>query len=221
MRALITIINREFFFKMKHSYTSYFQRVIISFLFILLSGIPFINTRKSAVSFIDSIVHCAYAASKSPSSHFPLIPLVIDYKIEDTANGTLRSGKRGGICNTNDPIHLSVTTDKKCHLMVFCIDSMMVPLPLFHKESLSPELVDKGTHTFGPFHLNKVTGTVILYAVASVDDFNFKDITPALDSTLSLLEKIGSKGLMADLFELRFPPKGKFSSDYTYFEHRH
>jgi hypothetical protein len=170
------------------------------------------------------LVPDACAASLSqPSNEHPIIPLEIGYEIEDADNGALRSGKLGDNCRTGDMIHLSVTTGTKCQLMVFCIDSMMVPIPVLHGQGLYTVLSDGGKIPITPFRLNKVTGTEIYYVVASQEDFSFEEITPFLDTTLSRLEKTYAngrpKGPLTNVCELRFPPKGKFSSEYIYFNH--
>ncbi len=150
-----------------------------------------------------------------------IVPLQMDYQIESSAAGGIRNGKLNDVCRSGDIIHLSVNSAPNCYVMVFCIDSMMIPLPVFPRGELEPVFFAGGKIPVPPFLLNEVTGTEIYYAVASKKKFSFRELTPYLDTALSKIEKLSrnplSKGPTVAPFELRLPVK--FTYDYIYFRH--
>ena len=107
-------------------------------------------------------------------------------------------------------------------LMVFGIDSMMVPQPVFPDAFLVPRPFAAGTMSLPLYLYGDITGAEFYYAVASRRNFTYKDIVPYLDTALARIEASVSSGeakppSLSDV-SLRLPP-GKFATGCIWFRH--
>jgi hypothetical protein len=164
----------------------------------------------------------AGGAGDKATMHRKALPLLFEYAIEDSGGGPSRPGMPGDTCRTGDAVRLSISTGEDCMLMVFGIDSMMIPQPVFPDAFLVPRFFSAGTMSLPLYLYGDIAGTEFYYAVASRRNFTFKDIVPYLDTTLSRIEAAVLSGeaetpALSDV-SLRLPP-GKFSTGCIWFRH--
>lgn len=140
----------------------------------------------------------------------PIIPLSLDYEIENTTGK--RVGKSGDKCFTGDNICISFKAGVDCWISVIGVDSKSA-YPLFKKQ-FEPEKIYGDKSYQISFSLDSTNGTEVYYVIAGNTKFNYKK---EVEPQIKFIREENSKGPSLSIFELNL--EKNLSYQYFYFTH--